>query len=168
MVTVDVPPRVAQAAAERQLGPVVTATKGSNPFGNFAFGLVLTVLLFGAMVLVGSRGWAAVRPAVIALLALSLLAAYYTVVSLLSGFRRYFLFAGGIVRWANGRIMAFGWHDVIGVQRTRLRSTQTGFQFSLAGGRKMYVEAVGNTDDGAEFAREIERAFTGAGVQAWG
>jgi hypothetical protein len=46
--------------------------------------------------------------------------------------------------------------------------TQTGFQFNLAGGKSIYVEAVCNTDDGAELAREVERAFTGAGVRAWG
>jgi hypothetical protein len=168
MAMVEVPPRVAQAAAERQLGPLVTATKGSNPLANAAFALVVTLLLFGAMVLVGSLGWHGLRQAVIVLLALSLVGVFYTVVSLFNGFRRYYLFAGGIVRWQNGRITAFGWHEAVDVHRTRLRSIQTGFQFNLAAGMSIYVEAVGNTEDGAEFARQIEQAVTSAGVHTWG
>jgi len=168
METIEVSPRVARAAEEHRLGPLVTNTKGSNPLSNAALALVVTLLLGGAMVLVGSLGWHLLRWTVIVLLAMTLMGAYYTVVTLLAGFRRFYLFTGGIVRWANGRITAFAWSETTDVQRTRFRSTQTGFQFTLVGGKTIYVEAVCSTEDGAEFAAEVERRCTEAGIRAWG
>src|SRR5688500_15896783 len=90
------PPRVAALAEQRGLGPLVAASQGSNPVANAAFALVATLALFGLMLLVGSLGWPFLRGILVVLLAFSLIGLFATVISLFSGFRRYFLYAGGI------------------------------------------------------------------------
>jgi hypothetical protein len=159
---------VAQVAGERQLGACISASKGSNPFSNFAFALAVTVAIFGAVVAVGSLGIGVLRPILVLGLALSLLWLFFAVVSLFTGFRRFYLFAGGVVRWQNGRVRAVSWSEVTTVTRSRFGTTRSGYELHLAGGRKLVVEAVESTDTGREFGRQIEEAAAHAGMQVIG
>lgn len=168
MSGVETPARVAAAAEQRGLGPPVAAIRGGNPVANAVFALVMTLLLFGLLLLLGWLGLPFLRGIVVVLLAFSLIGLFATVITLFSGFRRYFLYAGGIVRWHNGRLQAFAWTDVTGVERTRLGSILTGYQFSLAGGRKVHVEAIGNSAEGEAFARLVEELLGRAGIEPQG
>jgi hypothetical protein len=170
MSTVKAPPdRVTGVAAERGLGPLLAASKGSNPFTNFLFALVVAALCVGAMVAVGSLGWRFLRPVLILALAFSLLWVFYGVVALVMGFQRFFLYAGGVVRWRNGRLRVIRWQDVVSVQRTRAFGRRTGYQLTVAGGgRPLVVEAVEGNEAGDEMASRLEEALVAAGRAPWG
>lgn len=111
-----VPPKVAQAAADRGLGQVTYVQKGSNPFSNFAFGLgaaVALVLLFFGI------AWVAVqihfRPlAYLAFLCLigALIAVVLAFGALIAGFTATYLFAGGLVHTKNGKVQVVAWPEV--------------------------------------------------------
>ena len=49
----EAPERVTRVAQDRQLGPLLMATKGSNPFANFLTALDGVALLVGGMAAVG-------------------------------------------------------------------------------------------------------------------
>lgn len=168
MSAVEAPPRVAQVATEHDLGPFIAGMKGSNPFANAIFALVVSAILFGAMLLVGSLGFNFLRRILLILFALSFLGVFFAVVSLLSGFRRFFLFANGIVRWQNGRVKVVGWRDVTNITRTRLGNIRTGYTISTADGSSLVVEAVENADAGRLFGQQVEDVVARAGIQVWG
>jgi hypothetical protein len=168
MSGVETPPRVTAAAEQRGLGPPVAAIRGGNPVANAVFALVMTLALFGLLLLLGALGLPFLRGVVVVLLAFSLIGLFATVITLFSGFRRYFLYTGGIVRWHNGRLQAFAWPDVTDVQRTRLGSILTGYQFTLGSGRRVQVEAIGNSDEGAAFAQLVEELLARAGIEPVG
>jgi hypothetical protein len=165
---IEAPPRVAKVATEHDLGPFIAGVKGGNPFANAIFALVVSALLFGAMLLVGSLGLHVLRRVLVVLFAFSFLGVFFALVTLLSGFRRFFLFANGIVRWQNGRVKAVSWHDVTDIVRTRLGNIRTGYAITTADGSKLVVEAPENVDTGRLFGRQVEEVVARAGVQVWG
>jgi hypothetical protein len=168
--SVEVPARVEQAAAEQRLGPLVGATKGSNPFANFLFALLVSAAILGVTLGAASLGFGgrAVRSILLFAFAISVLWLFFAVVGLFSGFRRFYLFAGGVVRWQNGRVRAVPWSQVTAVTRLRAGKTCSGYELHLAGGRKLVVEAVETIDAGREFGLLIEEAAGRAGYQVTG
>jgi hypothetical protein len=164
----EAPERVARVARERQLGPLLMATKGSNPIANFLTALVGVALIFGGMVAVGWLGWRFLRPILVFALAMALLWAFYAVVSLVAGFQRFFLFAGGLVRWRNGGIRAVTWQEVSDVRRLRAFGRRSGYELTpVGGGQALVLEAIEGNDRGDEMARRFEEAASAAGVRLW-
>jgi hypothetical protein len=164
----EAPERVARVAQDRKLGPLLMATKGSNPFANFLTALAGVALLVGGMAAVGWLGWGFLRPVLVVALALALLWTFYAVVSLVTGFQRFFLFAGGVVRWRNGGIRAVTWPEVGDVRRLRAFGRRSGYQLTpLGGGKVLVLEAVEGNEPGDEMARHFEQAAAAAGVHVW-
>jgi hypothetical protein len=162
----EAPERVARVAQDRQLGPLLMATKGSNPFANFLTALVGVALIVGGMAAVGSLGWGFLRPILVFALALAVLWTFYAVVSLVSGFQRFFLFAGGVVRWRNGGIRAVTWPEVSEVRRLRAFGRRSGYELTpVGGGKALVLEAVEGNDRGDEMARRFEETASAAGVR---
>ncbi|OLB65667.1 MAG: hypothetical protein AUI10_05660 [Actinobacteria bacterium 13_2_20CM_2_72_6] len=112
----QLPPKVVQAAAGRGLGQTTYVQKGSNPFGNFAFGIGAAVAL--VLVFFGIA-WVAVqihfRPlAWLAFLCLigALIAVIMAFGALIAGFTATYLFAGGLVHTKNGKVQVVTWPEV--------------------------------------------------------
>lgn len=168
MTTVEAPSRVVRAAADHDLGPFIAGNKGGNPFANALFALVVSALLLGAVVLVGSLGLKLLRRILIVGLALSLLGLFFAVVTLLTGFRRFFLYANGVVRWQNGRVKVIHWRDVTSMTRTRLGNIRTGYAINLADGKKVQIEAIENAEAGKLFGQQVEHVAAQTGVYIGG
>ena len=110
------PPKVAQVAAGRGLGPVTYLQKGSNPFSNFAFGIGAAVAL--VLVFLG-LGWVSVQIhfralAWLAFLCLigALIAFVLAFAALVAGFTATYLFTGGLVHTKNGKVQVVAWPEV--------------------------------------------------------
>jgi hypothetical protein len=161
------------AASASGLGPLVMATKGGNPFGGFVFGIVVAGLLLGAVLGVGSLGlsvgsWVVtiLRPLLFVALVASLLWVFGSLVTLLTGFQRFYLYAGGLVRWRNGRVRVLAWPDVAVVKRVEAFGRRSGYQLNPVGkGRPVVLEAVQGQEDGDEMARRLEEVLHATGRQ---
>ena len=180
MATVDAPPkRVAAAAAARGLGPLIAATKGSNPFGGFVLWLVLALISFGALVAINYPGsssalvsWLAAlgRPLSIVLLLAGLLCVVGAFVVLLTRFRRCYLYAGGLVRWQSGRVRVMAWSEIALIERLygNVPGTATiraGYKVIPAGKSKpLAIEASEGDREGDEMAARLEEFARAAGV----
>jgi hypothetical protein len=176
MATIDAAPkRVAAAAFARGLGPLVMATNLGNPFTGFLTLLAVPMLAFGALVAINSLAslsatlaslLALLRPLLIFLLAISLLFVFGSFVLLLHGFQRYYLYAGGVVHWQNGRVRVLTWPEIAEIRCIHgFFSMRTGYKLIPAGrGRPLEIAAVEGEKDGNEMGRRLEELARGAGV----
>jgi len=151
------PPKVVEAAASRQLGPLVVGQQGSNPFGNLLFGFGAAVVIAGLSIL-AMWGGAELEIRAIAVLGclgivISVIVLIYSVMALLAGFTSSYLYANGIVHVKNGKVEAAAWSEV-----DELWLWKSGGKTALAGklmcfyvvtfdGRKIPVEPMSKSGD---------------------
>jgi hypothetical protein len=148
------PPKVAQAAAGRGLGPLVHAQKSTNPFANFAFGMgaaVALVLLFFGLAWVAVQlhfrplGWLAFLCLIGALIAVVMACA-----ALYAGFTATYLFTGGLAHTKNGNVQAVTWPEV-----DELLLWRAGGKTAMAGKLLCYYVV---TFDGRKVGVELQSA----------
>ncbi|GAA2687398.1 DUF6585 family protein [Actinoplanes palleronii] len=110
------PDEVLQAAASRQFGSLIAGQRGTNPFGNLAFGLGGGIALIAGGALVAWVGSLIdFRP--LALLAcpmivIGLVVIVYAVMALAAGFTATYLFENGLVHTKNKKVDAVAWTEV--------------------------------------------------------
>jgi hypothetical protein len=146
------PAEVSQAATRRGLGDYLMVQQSSNPFGNFARGIGIAMVLFvgGFMGL----GWLAVhlnvrKLAYVAFIcaAVALVAAIMAIRALLVGFSAMYVFANGLVRTKNRKVNVVMWADIDELLlwkaggKTSMRGKLLGYYIGTFDGRKVPLEA---------------------------
>jgi VanZ family protein len=110
------PAKVAQAATDRALGAIVAAQKGSNPLGNFVFGIGAAVVLIGVGLgvawLAAQIGFRALAYLALLCFVGALIAVVLSFAALLAGFTATYLYAGGVVHTKNGKVQVVAWPDL--------------------------------------------------------
>jgi hypothetical protein len=173
------PLKVTQAAADRHLGTLVMWQKGSNPFGNFFFGIACAV----GLVVVGLLlAWAASATKVRALAwltcilwVIAVIVATYSVMALLAGFTATYLYTNGLVHLRNGKTEAASWPEVDELLlwkaggKTSIAGTLLSYRVVTFDGRKISVELASNTGDRTlgeqlqQIVRQLGRPVTDSG-----
>ncbi|HEX6421400.1 MAG TPA: DUF6585 family protein [Acidimicrobiales bacterium] len=155
------PARVAKLAASRQLGPLVADRKGSNPFANALFCVVVAVAAFGLIAVIAWLELRFLRFLAILALAVSIVALIMAVMALLAGFTGAYLYANGLVRSKNGRLQVATWPEVSRLLLWRGAKLLEGkllcYYVVTRDGRKLSIEA--REVDGRDEFGEVLQAY---------
>jgi hypothetical protein len=167
------PKRVDRVAAKHGLGKLVWATKGSNPFVMFLVCLAAAGAILGLLALIdyfgpaleqalGPLRWALamIRRVLILLIFAMLFFVVLAFALLLLGFQRYYLFEGGVVRWANGLLRVLPWRDVACVEPMSALGLHTGYKLHPTTGRPLVIATPRGKSD--EMARRLEARLRAA------
>ena len=151
------PPKVGEAAAARQLGRLMMAQKGSNPFGNLAFGIGIAVVL--VLVALG-LGWAASATGIrvlgwltCLLIVGAIIVLVYSVMALLAGFTATYLFQNGLAHTKNGKVEVVTWPEIDELWlwkaggKTAVAGTLLCYYIVTFDGRKIPVEPASDKGD---------------------
>ncbi|GAA4588784.1 hypothetical protein BJY16_008676 [Actinoplanes octamycinicus] len=110
------PDEVLQAAASRQFGRLVAGQRGSNPFGNLAFGLGGGIaLIAGGILLAWLGSLIDFRPLALLgcpLMVVGVVVLGYALAALFAGFTATYLFEQGLVHTKNKKLDAVAWSEV--------------------------------------------------------
>ena len=145
------PTEVAQAAASRQLGALIAAQRGTNPFGNLAFGLGGgIVLIVGGIVLAWLGSLLKTRALVFVacpMIVIGLFALVLAVAAIRGGFTATYLYQNGLVHTKNKKVDVVAWSEVDQLWlwkaggKTALAGKMLNYYVVTLDGRKVLVEA---------------------------